>query len=138
MNKAIRILVANRPKIMREALLDTLSDQPWIEVVGEVSNDVDIPEYVSKTLPDLLVIAVEGPGKRPVLCDALLQEHPHLRIIAVAPYQNYGVCYWASLTIHSDDIEPSEAGFLSAVRGVAEGVGVVFDPKMPANARTLN
>ena len=75
------------------------------------------------------MIAVDGPGKRPALCDVLLQAHPNLRIIAVAPYQNYGVCYWASLDIHSDDIEPSEAGFLSAVRGVAEGVGVESNRK---------
>jgi DNA-binding NarL/FixJ family response regulator len=138
MNKAVRILVANRPKVMREAILGTLSDQPWIEVVGEVANDADIPECVSKTLPDLLVIAVDGPGKRPALCDVLLQEHPNMRIIAVAPYQNYGVCYWASLDIHSDDIEPSEAGFLNAVRGVAVGVGVDCEPETPANARILN
>jgi DNA-binding NarL/FixJ family response regulator len=123
MNKAIRILVANRPKLMREALLDALSDQPWIEVVGEVSNDADIPDFVKKTLPDLLVMAVDEPGKRPSLCDALLREHPVLRIIAVAPYQNYSVFYWASVEIHSDDIEPSETGFLDAVRSVAEGVG---------------
>jgi DNA-binding NarL/FixJ family response regulator len=133
MNKAIRILVANRPRIMREALLGTLADQPWIEVVGEVSNDADIPDHVSKTLPDLLVIAVDVPGKRPGLCDTLLQKYPDLRIIAVAPYQNYGVCYWASLDIHSNDIEPSEAGFLSAVRSVAEGVGVQCEPKTSAN-----
>ena len=40
--------------------------------------------------------------------------------------------------VRLDDIEPSEAGFLSAVRGVAEGVGVEFEPKTPANARILN
>ncbi len=124
MNKAIRVLVANRPRLMREALLGTLSDQPWIEVVGEVSNDAEIPDCVSKTLPDLLVIAVDGPGKRPSLCDALLREYPNLRIIAVAAHQNYSVCYWASLDVHSDDIEPSEEGFLNAVRRVAEVAGV--------------
>ena len=125
MNRSIRVLVANRPKVMREALLGTLSDQPWIEVVGEVSNDADIPDHVLRTLPDLLVIAVDEPGKRPSLCDALLQKYPDLRIIAVAPYQDYSVCYWASLDIHSDDIEPSEAGFLGAVRSVAEGLSTV-------------
>jgi len=67
-----------------------------------------------------------------------LREYPNLHIIAVAPYQNYGVCYWASLDIHSDDIEPSEAGFLSAVRDVAEGVGVDCGPGTSANARILN
>ena len=125
MNRSIRVLVANRPKVMREALLGTLSDQPWIEVVGEVSNDADIPDHVLRTLPDLLVIAADEPGKRPSLCDALLQKYPDLRIIAVAPYQDYSVCYWASLDIHSDDIEPSEAGFLGAVRSVAEGLSPV-------------
>jgi DNA-binding NarL/FixJ family response regulator len=125
MNKAIRVLVANRPRLMREALLGTLLDQPWIEVVGEVSSDADIPDHVLKTLPDLLVIAVDEPGKRPRLCDTLLQKYPDLRIIAVAPYQDYSVCYWASLDIHTDNIEPSEQGFLSAVRSVAEGLSGV-------------
>ena len=74
MNKPIRILVANRPKVMREALLDLLSDRSWIEVIGEVSNDADIPDFVDRTVPDLLVMAVDEPGKRPGLCDALLRE----------------------------------------------------------------
>jgi chemotaxis response regulator CheB len=120
MDKAIRILVANRPKLMRELLLGTLADQPWIEIIGEVTNDAEISELVHQTAPDLLVIATDGPGKRPPICDSLLQVHPELRIIAVAPLQNYSVCYWASLDIHCDDIEPSEEGFLSAVRSVAE------------------
>ena len=122
MNKPIRILVANRPKVMREALLDLLSDRSWIEVIGEVSNDADIPDSVDRTVPDLLVMAVDEPGKRPSLCDALLREHPELRIIAVAPRQDYSVFYWASVEIHSDDIETSEAGFINAVRSVAERV----------------
>jgi len=124
MNKVIRVLVANRPKLMRETLLAMLSEQPWIEVVCEVSNDAQIPGRVKESLPDLLVIAVDEPGKRPSICDSLLRQHPELRIIAVAPYQNYSVCYWASLDIRSDDIEASEEGFLSAVRRVAEGAGV--------------
>jgi len=122
MNKPIRILVANRPKVMREALLDLLSDRSWIEVIGEVSNDADIPDFVDRTVPDLLVMAVDEPGKRPGLCDALLREHPELRIIAVAPHQDYSVFYLASVEIHSDDIETSEAGFIDALRSVAERV----------------
>ena len=122
MNKPIRTLVANRPKVMREALLDLLSDRSWIEVIGEVSNDADIPDSVDRTVPDLLVMAVDEPGKRPSLCDALLREHPELRIIAVAPHQDYSVFYWASVEIHSDDIETSEAGFINALRSVAERV----------------
>ena len=120
MEKAIRILIANRPKLMRELLLTTLSEQTWVEVIGEVPEIADIPAYVDRTTPDLLVIDAEEPGKRPRICDTLLRDHPQLRIIAVAPQENYSVCYWASFDIHSDDVEVSEEGFLSAVRRVAD------------------
>lgn len=123
MVKAIRILVANRPRLMRELILTTLADQAGIEIVGEVSNDAEIPARVNQSLPDLLVIALDEPGKRPQVCDDMLREHPDLRILAVASQENRTVCYWASLDIHSDEIEPSEEGILSAVRSVAQGVG---------------
>jgi len=123
MDKAIRVLVANRPKLIRELILTALADQPGIEIVGEVSDDAEIPQRVQETLPDLLVIALDEPGRRPRVCDAVLREHPHLRIIAVASDQNRSVRYWASLDIHSDDIEPSEAGIISAVRSMSAGVG---------------
>jgi len=121
----IRILVANRPRLMRELILATLADQPDIEIVGEVSDDAEIPERVHKTLPDWLVIALDESGKRPSICDRILREHPEVRIIAVASDENRTVGYWASIDIHSNDIEPSEEGILSAVRSMAAGVGGV-------------
>jgi DNA-binding NarL/FixJ family response regulator len=125
MDKMIRILVANRPRLMRELILATLADQPDIEIVGEVSDDAEIPERVHKTLPDWLVIALDESGKRPSICDRILREHPEVRIIAVASDENRTVGYWASIDIHSNDIEPSEEGILSAVRSMAAGVGGV-------------
>ena len=58
MEKATRILVANRPKLMRDVVLATLSDQPGIEIVGEVSDETQILGQVQATLPDLLVIGL--------------------------------------------------------------------------------
>lgn len=123
MDKNIRILVANRPKLMRELILETLADQPGIEVVGEVSDDAEIAGRVAQTRPDLLVIALDEPARRPQICDAVLREHPELRIIAVSSNQNRSIGYWASFAIHSDDIEPSEVGILNAVRTMAGGTG---------------
>lgn len=122
MDRAIRVLVANRPRLMRELILSTFADQPGIEIVGEVSDDAEIPTQVNLTLPDLLVIGLDEPGKRPYICDAILREHPEIRILAVAYQQNRTVCYWASFNIHSDEIEPSEEGILNAVRRIAKGV----------------
>jgi len=116
MEKAIRVLVANRPRLMRELILTTFADQPDIEIVGEVGDESEISESVKKTLPDFVVIALEHPDRRPAICDELLREHPEVRVIAVAPEKNFVVYYWASLDIHSNDIEASEEGILSAMR----------------------
>jgi chemotaxis response regulator CheB len=116
MGKTIRVLVANRPRLMRETILSTFADQPDIEIVGEVADDSEIVESVNKTLPNFVVIALDSPGERPQVCDDLLREHPEVRVIAVAPAKNYIVYYWASLDIHSSNIEASEEGMLKALR----------------------
>jgi len=116
MEKAIRVLVANRPRLMRETILTTFADQPDIEIVGEVSDDSEIIPSVKRTLPNFVVIALDQPGRRPRVCEDLLREHPEVRIIAVAPSKNYVVYYWASLDIHSSNIEASEEGMLAAMR----------------------
>jgi DNA-binding NarL/FixJ family response regulator len=120
MVKTFRVLMANQPKLMRELLVEMLADEPWIEIVGEASREAEIRELVQKTAPDLLVVTADKPGRRPEICDRLLQEYPALRIIAVAAHENYTVCYWASLDIHADHVESSEEGFLSAVKNAAE------------------
>ena len=122
MLKTFRVLIANQPKLMRELLVELLAEEPWIEIVGQVTQEAEIRDLVQRTAPDLLVVTADRPGKRPAICDELLREYPALRIIAVAPHENYIVCYWASLNIHTDDIESSEQGFLSAVKSVAETV----------------
>src|SRR5206468_6477580 len=89
----------------------------------EVGDESEISESVKRTLPNFVVIALDHPGKRPAICDELLREHPEVRVIAVAPERNSIVYYWASLNIHSNDIEASEEGILSAMRSrmVANG-----------------
>jgi len=108
---------------MREVILATFADQPDIEIVGEVGDESEISESVKRTLPNFVVIALDQPGKRPAICDVLLREHPEVRVIAVAPERNSIVYYWASLNIHSNDIEASEEGILNAMRSrmVANG-----------------
>ena len=116
MEKPNGILVANRPRLMRETTLSTFADQPNIEIVGEVEQESEIFESVRQTMPNFVVIALDHPGERPFICDTLLREYPEVRVIAVAPANNYVVYYWASLDIHSSDIEASEEGVLGALR----------------------
>lgn len=113
---AVRVLVANRPRLLREMVLSTLSEQVGINVVGEAEDERDIPELVEKTRPDFLLIGMDEGRKRPRLCDVLLRQYPSLRIIAVAPSSSLGIFYWASFEIHSATLEASEEGLLQVIR----------------------
>jgi DNA-binding NarL/FixJ family response regulator len=63
MTKSIRILVANHPKLMREAVFAAFAGQPDVEIVGEVSDEAEIRDRVKQTSPDLLVITLEDSEK---------------------------------------------------------------------------
>lgn len=119
MESSVRVVVANRPRLLRELVLATLSGQAGIEVVGEAENEQDVPSLVAATKPDFLLIALEESRRRPPLCDLLLRKFPALRIIAVAPNTNVGIFYWASFDIHSRTMEASEEALLEAVRSSA-------------------
>ena len=116
MDTSIRVLVANRPRLLRELVMSTLSEQAGISVVGETDNERDVPSLVAKMKPDFLVIALDEPQRRPPLCDLLLREFPALRIIAVAANTNAGMHYWASFEIHSKTMETSEEALLEVLR----------------------
>ena len=114
--KRVRVLVANRPRLMREMLIATISDQPDIEVVGEVVKDEDLTEAVEQTQPDVLIVALESPERPLGQCGFLLGMYPRMRILALAPEQNRGIYYWAMIDIRNRPVESSEAGVLSAIR----------------------
>jgi DNA-binding NarL/FixJ family response regulator len=118
--KPIRVLVANQPRLIRELVMATISDQPDIEIVAEIPEESEIPNAVDRSEPDVLIVALDKTNLMPRICQRILQNHPHLRVIAIAPDRNHVMFYWASLRIQSNPVEASEAGFLAALRGKAE------------------
>ncbi|HEV2207043.1 MAG TPA: hypothetical protein VGR36_10910 [Candidatus Acidoferrales bacterium] len=120
--RAIRVLVANKPRLMQDLVLATISDQPDIEIVGQVADEAQLIATVQETRPDFLIVALEKSDRLPRACRAALENNPNLRIIAIAPNRNSTMFYWASLNIRSNRIESSEESVLSALRGNAQAV----------------
>ena len=115
--RTIKVLIANRPRLMRELVIATISEQPDIEIVGVIEDETSIPGMVEQSRPDVLIIALDRSDDRPHICDILLDRFPQLRILALAAESDRTICYWASLDIRSDRIENSEESILSALRG---------------------
>jgi len=114
--RKIRVLVANRPRLMRELVLATIADQPDIEVVGETQNESEIAELVDTVRPDFLIIALDQTKGRPELCGLLLGRYPEMKVLAVAPQENNSVLYSAFVDIRAKRVENSEQGLLNSLR----------------------
>jgi DNA-binding NarL/FixJ family response regulator len=114
----IRVLVANQPRLMRDLIAFTIADQKDVEIIGQIEDVAELPDRVEETRPDCVIISLEKPGKRPNVCDALLEQYPHIKILAITSESNTSFLYWTSLEIHSScGFESSEEGLLNALRG---------------------
>jgi AmiR/NasT family two-component response regulator len=114
--KRVRVLVANRPRMMRELVMATISDQPDIEIVGEVAEERDLTEVVEQLQPDVLILSMSEPENSMGRCGFLLGRYPQMRILALEPERNRGIFYWAIVDMRTKPLESSEAGILNAVR----------------------
>jgi AmiR/NasT family two-component response regulator len=121
--KRLRVLVANRPRLMRDIVLATIAEQPDIEVVGDGEQAANLTEIVEQVRPDVLIVALEDQERRTGECGFLLGRYPRMRIVALAPERNLGILYWAIVDIRTKAVESSEAGVLSALRDAPSVVG---------------
>jgi AmiR/NasT family two-component response regulator len=112
----VRVVVANKPRLIRELIVSTIADQSDIEIVGEVGNQADLVEIVEQVRPDVLILAMDDHNDYRIQCGFLLGRHPEMRILALAPNKNRAVFYWATVEVRSTPLESSEDGILNAVR----------------------
>ena len=125
--KRVRVLVANRPRLMRELVLAVIADQPDIELIGELQDEKELAEAVEEAHPDILILTLDDADERVAQCGFLLGRYPQMKILALAPEQNRGVFYWATVDVRTKPLESSEAGILSALRERPSLVGTVHN-----------
>jgi chemotaxis response regulator CheB len=118
----IRVLVANRPRLMRELVVSVLSEQSDVEIVGEVEDESRITELVDRTRPNVLILATEDREQRLSLGGFLLGRYPDMKVLAVATERGSSTFYWAVVDIRCKAVETSEQGILDALRAGFETV----------------
>jgi len=125
--KKTRVLVANRLRVMREAVAALLAGKPDIEIVGEIpeefQNEPGILQAIEAAKPDFLIVTLEKPAEPLAICRAVLSQYPKLKILAVAAGVSDSTCYWAMPEIHSRRIKTTEEAFLGTLRGAANDCG---------------
>lgn len=128
----IRVLVANQPRLMRELVLETIADQPDIEIVGTVQEHSELADVVEKTRPDYLIIALEQSQDHQAYCGFLLGRYPQMRILAVSAQGGDSLCYWVHQVIRTRVVETSQAGLINALSEAPESLAF-FTPSAKLN-----
>jgi len=123
--KPIRVLAGNRPRQIRALVIDTISDQPDMEVVGEVQEESAVVTVLDHTQPGPLILELERHDPRRDFCPSILQGRSQVKIIAIAPDRNSSICGGDSLRLQSIQIAASEAGVLNALQGTTQPPGRV-------------
>lgn len=123
MERPVRVMVANQPRLVRELVLETIKEQVDIEVVAEVRNESDIAQAVDGMKPDFLIVTLSESDKCPAICETLLLRHPQMKVLALAPERNSSVFFFTAFDIHAVPVEASEEGILNTLRGKSSLVG---------------
>ena len=117
----IKVLVANRPRLLRELVISTLANHPDIEVLNNTAAEELMEEHLFSSIkrlqPDFLITTLENSGEPSKQCHFLLKRFAELQIIAVAPHSDSCVLYAMNQRIYSVPVAMSEQGIVDALHG---------------------
>ena len=80
----IRVLLANHPVMLPDAIRRLVEDQDDMEIVGDCRGPMKILQETGRLSADAVILAREQ-AKDPGLCSQLLAVYPDLVILSVAP-----------------------------------------------------
>lgn len=106
MNK-IRVLLANHPLMIPEAIRQLVEEQEDMELVGDYRGPMKILQEVGRTKADAVILAQEG-TEEPGLCSQLLVVYPDLTIVGIA--LDMRKAFTQQLCPHRRNVSSTESG----------------------------
>ena len=128
--RSIKVLLANDPAILREAVRAVIVRQPDMEVVGEILDPLGVLLAAKATEADVVVIGLRD-SEEPGLVSHLLAECPQVTVLGLASPGDTAIivqmCLW-----RKEIVDPSEANILRALRhAVREPGSALHEPPSP-------
>jgi DNA-binding NarL/FixJ family response regulator len=121
--RAIRVAVANQPRLMRELIVMTLDDEKDVEVVAEIIDETEISRTIEETKPEFLIVALDSVHFGAQAREAILRRYPEMKILALASDGNSFAVFSAVDGIKTVIHEGSEEELLRVMRGHSQVSG---------------
>lgn len=114
--RAIRVAVANQPRMMRELIAMSFEVEEDVEVVADITNESEISRFVEEAKPDFLIVSLDSRSFGPPAREDMLQRHPEVQIMALATDGNSFTLFSASDGIRSMTYRGPQAELLDVIR----------------------
>ena len=79
----IRVLLGEIPRDLGDNFKRAVTDQPDMELVGEVRNGVELLLTAGHTHADVVILGLQD-SELPGICSHLLDEFPQIKVLAVS------------------------------------------------------
>jgi DNA-binding NarL/FixJ family response regulator len=120
---ATQVLLAVESLLLRELLLDLLGREPDMEVVGEVTDPVDLLLAIEETQAKVVLHTFPDPEEPPGVCSHLFAEYPDLLVIGISPAADAAFACRQEVTVRALG-NAGLAGVLAEIRAaMAEACG---------------
>jgi len=128
--RSIKVLLANDPAILREAVRAVIVRQPDMEVVGEILDPLGVLLAAKATHADVVVLGLRD-AEEPGLVSHLLAECPQVTILGLAPHGDTALIVqlrpW-----RKEIVDPSAANLMRALRQAVREPGSAWhEPPSP-------
>lgn len=117
----IRILVGEIPQEFGDNFKRAVTDQPDMELVGEVRNGVELLLAAGRKHADIVIIGLQN-SDPPGIYSHLLDEYPHIKVLAVAP-DGHRACLFELRPQKFSIGEASVDRLLAVIRAAAQNGG---------------
>lgn len=84
MNRKRRIILANKPRLLREILKSAFQKYPDLQIVGESRDTNDLLDQITEFKANWVVVSLQPNGEFPDSMQRILNHFPNLGIMAIS------------------------------------------------------
>ncbi len=81
---AVRVLLANQPRLLRKMLRRAIENTSDVTIIGEAGELTRLLPLIEEAAPHWIILSLEPDGHVPDLVDVILARWPSLQILAMA------------------------------------------------------
>ncbi len=119
-----RILLADDHALIRHGIKNIINQDDRLRVVGEVSDGIELMEYLEKNIPDLLILDISMPRMSGIEAISLVKKkYPQVKVLMLTMHKNKQFFYH-SMSSGADGYlmkDDSDEELLLAIGTIQEG-----------------